>query len=224
MKVIRYSGIRLDRSNYTYPIQLQTVVQNVFNAAKDLFKQALQEPLLYYDNDKQVTIKDLIGAILSTGELFILYDDDKPIGYAGYRNVLVGRYANSEIYLLPEYRKSLILGEFRDVLCKAIFSPWPEGLQLLKVRAYVHPDNTPCLTGCKNSGFVEIATLPYEGLYQGVITNMIYLELYPAAVQDARTKEDVIHVRTKGTRKRRSVPNAPDNGSGSLNNSPEVHA
>lgn len=204
MKIFRYSGVRL-KDDFTYSAQLEMLAHTVLNKAESVFKLSMSEPYLMYDEDKTKTPLQLIINHLHGGELYIAEIDDNPIGYASFRGIAPGRYAYLELYLLPEYRKSTILGEFRDKLYECAFLPFPQGLQLLKLKAHIHPENKSSISACENSGFKIISLLPFEGLFNKQISPMLLLELYPKEVLNSMQGEE-INVSSQSTSDDESSP------------------
>lgn len=178
MKVFRVSGVRLDPNSHLFAAQFETCVQQALKLGLKIFQEAQREPFLFYDNEKNKPIYQLIQSMLLQGELFFPEVNNEVIGYAAFRNIQPTRYANLEIYLSSGYRKSRTLGEFRASLESSAFAKYPDGLQLLKLKASIHPGNYSSLKACKNSGFVALCDLPLEGLWQGQLSTMIYLEKY----------------------------------------------
>ena len=204
MKVIRFSGVRL-QGNYTYIAQLQTLVKTVVEQAGSLFTESLNTPYLYWDNERTKSLEQIVGDHLCNGEVFIAYDEDKPAGFASFRNIVPGRHAFLEIFILPEYRKGHFLKEFRKILYDAAFSEYPKGLQLLKIKASISPHNTASIKACLNSGFVKIATIPYEGLYDGKVSDMLLMEKYANELQNSMQGEVIQNGSTTRTNKRKPV-------------------
>lgn len=191
MKVYRLSGVRLDMNSSTYVASFQTIVQQALKLGQYVFEEARKEPFLYYDHIKNTPLQLAVSAVLSHGELFFPELDDKIIGYAAFREIIPSHNAKFEIFLLPEYRKRRLLSDFRDTLEKAAFAPWPEGLQLLKVKATVHPMNISSLKGCKNAGFIPLCESPYEALFGGIPQSMLLLEHYHPDIRKL-LKPDVV--------------------------------
>lgn len=190
MKVWRYSGVRLV-DDHTYAAQLEQLSHTVLKKAENIFAKSMTEPYLMYDEDKNKTLLQIIMGHLHGGELYIVEIDEKPIGYASFRNIAAARYAYLEIYMLPEHRKTAILADFGKKLYECAFASYPKGLQLLKLKAHIHPLNKSSLNACKKSGFAEIATLPFEGLFNRQICPMLLLELYPVEVRKSMQGEEI---------------------------------
>jgi hypothetical protein len=149
-----------------------------------IFLEAMKEPYLYVDHVKQASPRRILEAFLAQGELFVPEIDGKVVGYALFREIIAKLHSKFEIYLLPEHRKTLTLGHFRECLEKAAFAPFPEGLELVKLKASVHPLNISSLKACQNSGFMRLAEVPFEALFDGKLSSMIFLELYPKSIRD----------------------------------------
>ena len=164
---------------------MQTLVKAVVEQAASLFTESLKAPYLYFDNERTRSIEQVVADHLHNGELFIAFDEDKPVGFGSFRNVLAGRYAFLEVFILPEYRKGDVTKEFNKVLYDAAFSEYPKGLQLLKLKANINPNNVSSIKGSLNSGFVKIATIPYEGLYEGKVSDMLLMERYPDEIKNS---------------------------------------
>lgn len=204
MKVIRFSGVRL-QGNYTYIAQLQTLVKTIIEQSGNLFTESLKTPYLYWDNEKTKSLEQIVGDHLYNGEVFIAYDEDKPAGFASFRNIVAGRHAFLEIFILPEYRKGYFLKEFRKTLYDAAFSEYPKGLQLLKIKASISLNNKASIKACLNSGFVKIATIPYEGLYDGKVSDMLLMEKYANELQNSMQGEVIQNGSSPRTNKRVAI-------------------
>jgi RimJ/RimL family protein N-acetyltransferase len=191
MKIIRYSGIRL-KQDYTFPQQLEALCVSANAKTKDILEEARQAPFLLLDFDKNAEPIVLIRALLQQGELLLAEDAGKIIAYVAFRSIVLGRDARLEIYVSPQYRNDAFLKEFCDALEDYAFTAYPEGLQLHKVRATIHPENKASLTAAKNREFYSFGILPFEGLFNGQLTPMIYLELYPKQVRDALKNQEVL--------------------------------
>lgn len=205
MRIHRISGVRLDMGS-TYWAQLDVICQNAMNLGINIFTEALKESYLFYDCDRQKPLQTLLRDVLVHGELHFAEKDGKIIGYAAFKGIYPGMYAGFEVYILPEYRKSTVFGEFVSYLQNAAFKPFPEGLQLHKVKAYVHPDNLSCLNASKRCGFFTIAKMPFEGLFNGVITPMLYLELYAPEIRKVLQPQVI----ENGKRSQRTKSNSSD--------------
>lgn len=195
MRIFRVSGVRLDINSHLHAAQFAVICDQAEKLGTEILEEARKEPHLFYDYLKNLAARPLVASILSRGELFFAEIDGKIIAYAAFRDILIGHKAKLEIYLLPQYRKTRTLGEFRDALAQAAFAPFPDGLQLIKISACVHPQNIPSLKACKNSGFVHLSNLPYEGLFKGQLVPMIYLELYPPEIRHLMKPQEISNVK-----------------------------
>jgi hypothetical protein len=169
--------------SHLFQSQLHVITQQAIKLGKEIFQEALKEPYFFCDIYKKTPPEISISAVLLTGELFLLEKDNKIVAFASFRNVVPHIKASLELYILPAYRKTLVLGNFRDILEKAAFAPFPEGLQLLKLTAAPHTSNTPSLKACAKAGFIALADLPFDAIYLGQVSTMRHMELYPKEVR-----------------------------------------
>jgi len=183
MKVTRFSGIRLDPKSHLYLPQFETIAKKAIEIGAEIVDESRKEPYFWFDHDKPKTTDLLIKEMLWGGEIFFVEHDDKIVAFACFRNVIAGRFCNLELFIMPEYRKHILLGQFKDILVKAAFAPYPEGLQLVKLKAFPHPDNKVSIRTCKKAGFVQLCELPWETCLEGRLCSMILLELYPSEVR-----------------------------------------
>ena len=186
MKFIRYSGVRLDPKSHLYIPQFEAIAKKAIEIGAEIVDKAKIEPFFWFDHDKPKSAEQLIKEMLWRGEIFFVEHDDKIVAYACFRNVIAGRFCNLELYITPEYRKHILLGQLRDILYKAAFAPYPEGLQLVKIKAFPHPDNKVSIATCKKAGFVQLCELPWESVLNGKLCNSLLLELYPSEIQQAQ--------------------------------------
>jgi RimJ/RimL family protein N-acetyltransferase len=195
LKVTRYSGIRLDSKSHLYLPQFETIAKKAIEIGAEIVEKSRVEPFFWFDHDKPKSTDLLIKEMLWGGELFFVEHEDKIVAFACFRNVIAGRFANLELYIVPEYRKHILLGQFRDILYKAAFAPYPEGLQLVKLKAFPHVDNKISIRTLKKSEFIQLCELRFEGLLNGHLCSMLALELFPreitsmqgAVITNART-------------------------------------
>jgi len=183
MKLLRFSGIRLDKTSPTYVQQYEILVRKATEALTPIHAEARKEPFLYQDHIVNAPLQDLLAAFLAIGELYLFEDQGNTFGYALFREILPRHKAKFEIYLAPAYRKTYIWKELRQVLDKMAFAPFPEGLELKKLCAVVHPANISSIRACLRHGFVPLCESLFEALFKGNYTSMIFLDLYPPEVR-----------------------------------------
>jgi RimJ/RimL family protein N-acetyltransferase len=208
MKIFRFSGVRLNSNDHTYAAQFDTICTQATRLAQTIFPDALKAPYFIPDTDKNVPLRFYIQNALLNGEIFFAEIDGKIIGYAIFRDIKTVHSALLEIFVLPEYRKTLVVEQFRAALDNAAFAKYPEGLQLLKVKAKIHPGNISSLRASKNSGFTILAELPFEGLFNATISPMIYLELYPKEVRELLKPQEVQNGRRRNSESKQSNSSA----------------
>lgn len=227
MKVLRFSGVRLNLSSPHYQLEYNNLLARAVQATDHLFDAAKKEPYMFTDHIKGYPTEAILRAFLGNGELYVPQIDGKAVGYALFREILAHHHAKFEIFLFPEHRKNRTLSDFRDVLEVAAFEPFPKGLDLKKVKASVHPLNNASLRACKNAGFYALCESPLEALFNGVYTSMIFLELYPPVVRQTMKQEVLesngrrehsISQATAGT----NVPAAAELHSGTIDKSTSV--
>jgi RimJ/RimL family protein N-acetyltransferase len=204
MQVIRYSGVRLDPNNHLFAAQLETVCIKAIQEGSAIVEQAKSEPFFWFDHDKPKKPEQLIREMLWCGEIFFLKKDEKVIGYACFRNVVARRFAQLEVYICPEYRKTTALGYFKDILYAQAFSKFPDGLELVKLKAFPHPANEKSIKALKQAGFVQLCELPFEACLAGQLCSTLVMELYALEIQ--QIKGEIINARAKRSRKTDPVP------------------
>jgi RimJ/RimL family protein N-acetyltransferase len=190
MKVTRYSGIRLDPKSHLYLPQFETIAKKAIEIGAEIVDESRKEPFFWFDHDKPKTTELLIKEMLWGGEVFFVEHDDKIVAFACFRNVIAGRFANLELYIVPEYRKHILLGQFKDILVKAAFAPYPDGLQLVKLKAFPHPGNKVSIRTLHKSGFIQLCELPWESVLNGKLCHMLLFELYAPEIQ--QTKGEIV--------------------------------
>lgn len=208
MQVVRFSGVRLDPNNHLFAAQFEIVCKKAIEEGSTIVEQAKSEPFLYFDHDKPKKAEQLIREMLWCGEVFYLKKEEEVIGYACFRSVVTRRFAQLELYISPEHRKTTALGYFKDILYGQAFNKFPEGLELVKLKAFVHPANENSIKALKQSGFVQLCELPFEACLNGQLCSILNLELYPKeitqiqgeVIQDVRsvsaTKSNAVQRRT----------------------------
>jgi hypothetical protein len=186
MQVIRYSGVRLDPNNHLFAAQFEIVCKKAIEEGSAIVEKALTEPFLYFDHDKPKKPEQIIREMLWMGEVFFLKKDEDVIGYACFRNVVARRFAQLELYISPEHRKTTALGYFKDILYAQAFSKFPDGLELVKMKAFPHPSNAASLKALKQSGFVQLCEIPFDGLLNGQLCSILMMELYAKELQSIK--------------------------------------
>jgi hypothetical protein len=184
MKLFRYSGIRLDPSKPTYEQEFETVWLNACQMGVPLMRRAQNEPYIYQDHLKSVPLEVILRNFLRIGELYVISNEGNPVGYALFREILPRHKAKFEIYLCPEYRKTYIWKDLLPTLESMAFDAYPNGLELKKLSASVHPQNTSSLKACVKAGFMLVGESLWEALFNRTYTSMMLLDLYPPKVRE----------------------------------------
>ena len=184
MRIIRSSVLRLNGASPTIGQDIENEIAIAVKLATPILEESRKEDWLYYDFSLNFTIEQNIRAGVLDSEIHLCEVDGEIAGFMKFSNIIVGKCANIEIYISPKYRKAGVLKEFCERMEQYVFTPFPEGLGVIKLKCFVHPENKASLAACKCTGFRTAAFLPFEGLFKGTWHPMIYLELYPPSVRD----------------------------------------
>lgn len=148
-----------------------------------LIQEAKQSTLFIEDGLANTPAEVIVDKFLVNNvEAFIVRDEnDNFIGFHALENVQVFKHAELHSWSHPEavglHDRRCKLQSLDEVIQYA-FTPWPEGLGLLKIKARVCEENIPTLKICHRFGFVCVGKLMMEALHGGQLRNMLLLELY----------------------------------------------
>jgi RimJ/RimL family protein N-acetyltransferase len=174
----KWSIVRLDPKSSTYIAEANIKIQKACEIGREIIEQAKSEPFLFQDKSKSIAAEELIRNFILNGEVFFALIDDKVVAYCALRDLNPANHAEFELYIVPEHRKTFLAHEIRQTITKYAFTPYPEGLGLLKCKAAVCPMNKTAIKALKQCQFAEIALLPLHALFNRQHYPMLYLELY----------------------------------------------
>jgi RimJ/RimL family protein N-acetyltransferase len=171
-----YSGLRLP-GNEDIQLEQAKLVKEVAHHWGALWDTARKEQFVFDEWVNNLPIEQLLFSVLHAGEIRICHTDGKVIGFVAFRDLMPGRSAHFEAFAFPKYRKTRTLAQASKEAVKYAFDPWPQGLGLQKLKAEVSNLNQPGYRGARAMGFEITGYSQGDGLFQGVPTDMIALEL-----------------------------------------------
>lgn len=143
-----------------------------------LLFEAVKEPYFMDDAWKGVHPSEYWKEVLHRGEFFSCTADGELIGFMCLTNIIIGRSAEWQYFILPAYRRTGAFQALAKELVDYATKPFPEGLGLVKLKAFIAAPNTPSLRAIEKLGGQVVGSSPFDGLYTQEPTDMLTFELY----------------------------------------------
>lgn len=155
--------------------------KNQASKYNDLLIAALNEIGMLDDMWRNLTAEQIWDNWLYRGEVFGCFKDGVPVGYLTLTDIVLGRHATKSGYIIPGERHQF---ELENQLLDYAFKEYPNGLGLIKIKSCIPALMVPVLQTFTAMGEC-VGSSPYDGLFGGQPSDMLYFELYSPAIQAA---------------------------------------